>query len=488
MDSYFDKEKSHLWQVMNHFDVQGKELAAAIGVHPTMISRWFSGEKRLGVRSKSMEKMADYFLNRTLTTKDRDWLIRSFTQAGYPGRYDNIKALKTGLINFLANDGSSLEHKDPLKNGIAGKEFFTIAGYNDIVLNLNHFLEGQPDGSEIWFFTTGGSIEVISDFRNEIASMLDRRLRVTLLMTVDGDGKGSESEILNRFAGLLVRPGIRAGVLREKRINLAETMWVLIPGICCMEIFSMGADVPLAASVICNESFLAQTLGRMHQVFGQMEPLFRKNMTVRMLEWIQENGNEKGREVLVISDGLDPMFMMPDRFKAYLHRKGEAEETIAWKYEQFKERRGAFENNLASGMKYDEINSGMLKLPDGRMRIYGNNLFEETAVDPDTAWDILDGCCQLASKYADFTIRMDRRAPLEFDRGYYRLQDGQLLVRYRDKAGAKYSENETLAARLRDNFLFVWETEANCRRSALGSGTLELLRRKMEEIRDITEK
>ena len=484
MSDYYDKEKSHLWQVMNHFDIQGKELAAAIGVSPTMISRWFSGAKRLSVGSKSMEKMADYFLNRTLSAEDRVWLIRHFVQAGFPGSYKNISALKTGLINFLANDGSCLEKEDPMKQGISGKEFYTIAGYNDILLNLNHFLDGLKDGSEIWFFTTGGNIESIGDFSNEIVNILERRLRVTLLLTADRDRKDSESLFLEHFAGILIRPGIRAGILRESRIDLAETVWVLIPGVCCMEIFGMGKDAPVVASVICNEAFLKQTLDRMHQIVGQMEPLFCRNMTTRLLETIQENGNKSSREVLVISDGLDPMFMLPGRFEAYLRRRGEAEDTINWKLTQFCHRREEFENNLAAGMIYDEINTGKLTGKDARIRIYGGNLFEETSVDLQTAWDILDGCCQLASKYASFTLRMDRPAPFSFDSGYFRLQDGQFLIRYRDGAGAKYSENEALAAKLRDDFQFIWETVANRRRSDPGSGTLELLRRKMEEIRN----
>ena len=67
---------------MDYFGITNNSLAKALGVDPSLVSRWQSGQRRLTASSAAMDALAEYILTRSQRVHDVEWLKAQFDQFG----------------------------------------------------------------------------------------------------------------------------------------------------------------------------------------------------------------------------------------------------------------------------------------------------------------------------------------------------------------------------------------------------------------------
>ena len=196
---------SNLRRVMERYGLRGKAAAEAVGVSPSMISRWMRGEKYLSAHSKSARPLAEYILSgkNALSTENRVWLKRRFEESDRNIRIDWTKAgrdeILTDLINYISNDDSfRCYREDPHAAVIRSADFFTAGGMEELVNLLRWELEELPAGSVVYLYVTGDGAEMDDDFHDELADAVSRgiELRIFILPETEPD-----SRVLERFDG-----------------------------------------------------------------------------------------------------------------------------------------------------------------------------------------------------------------------------------------------------------------------------------------------
>lgn len=428
---------SNLRRVMERYGLRGKAAAEAVGVSPSMISRWMRGEKYLSAHSKSARPLAEYILSgkNALSTENRVWLKRRFEESDRNIRIDWTKAgrdeILTGLINYISNDDSfRCYREDPHAAVIRSADFFTAGGMEELVNLLRWELEELPAGSVVYLYVTGDGAEMDDDFHDELADAVSRgiELRIFILPETEPDSRVLErfdgeiyvhlpeesmdgTAFMSRYRDILFSPGVRAAVYYEKRLDPLIQTRVIIPDRIVMTVDSTGEGAPPGISAVRRCDFVNEAARRAENSFSGLQPIIEPGTVITSRFYYKKLFEALRRscsEMEVLSDGLCPMFMSEDAFENYLFRKNMTGAERSWRLERFLEKKHVFEDQLRQGMNYREHNRSRFALPEGLGKlpsVFGDELFDEDSPDPKIIIDILDGYIRLLRTYSNFRVR-----------------------------------------------------------------------------------
>ena len=484
------KKTENLRTVMEHYELQGKLAAQAIGVSPSMVSRWMSGEKTLSARSKSIEPLAEYILSQrnALSTENRDWLRRRFAESGRSIRFDWSKAdreeIKTAFINYIANDDSVLSRSGSREAAARSADFYSIGGMDELSLLLHRELGELPQKSVLSLYVTGDGAEMHDAFLDELAAALKQeiKLHIFLLPQTEPEGLVIENrgdstlvrlpeqdmegtEFMSRYRDILLSPKVSAAVYYERRLSALTQTTLIIPERLVLFVNDTGKSALPCISVVRSRDFVSEAALRAEESFSKLEPVIQPKAvaTSRFVYGkLYEAYSTPCDEFLVLSDGLNPMFMSGNAFEAYLSRKSFSEADRKWRLERFYEKREAFEGMLKEGLPYKEHNRSRFALTDGFGKlpaVFGDELFDEDFTDPQLILDILDGYIRLLRTYRSFRIRFydAYRGP---EREYMVLHDRLGLLLKRREAGAErriFSHSPLLMQSVKTSFTDYWK-------------------------------
>lgn len=200
------KPTENLKSVMNYFGITNSELAKALAVDPSLVSRWLNGQRRLGASSISMNALAEYILSLSRFVEDIEWLKAQFERDGLPTDLSTVYHLKQNLIWWLASDGEALQRNlgrmsSPpgekksanIKKAIhcyTGSDNRVGIGYLKIALRLAPLFSGLPDESSVDIFLSDDEVGTVvsEDFsRLHLHKNEKKHLRMRLLVCVSGN-------------------------------------------------------------------------------------------------------------------------------------------------------------------------------------------------------------------------------------------------------------------------------------------------------------
>ena len=483
------KKTENLRTVMEHYELQGKLAAQAIGVSPSLVSRWMSGEKTLSAHSKSVEPLAEYILSQrnALSTENRDWLRRRFAESGRSIRFDWSKAdreeIKTAFINYIANDDSVLSRSGSREAAARSADFYSIGGMDELSLLLRRELGELPQKSVLSLYVTGEGQEMHDVFHDELAAALKQEIELHIFLlphtepeelVIEERGDSAHvrlpeqdmegTEFMSRYRDILLSPKVSAAVYYERRLNALTQTTLIIPDRLVLFVNDTGKSAPPCISVVRNRDFVSEAALRAEESFSKLEPVIQPK-TVATSRFVYDKLYEAYctpcDELLVLSDGLNPMFMSGNAFEAYLSRKSFSEADRKWRLERFYGKREAFEGMLKEGLPYREHNRSRFALTDGFGKlpaVFGDELFDEDFTDPQMILDILDGYIRLLRTYRSFRVRF-YDAYRGTEREYMMLHDRLGLLMKRREAGAErriFSHSPLLMQSVKTSFMDYW--------------------------------
>lgn len=418
----------NLKSVMNYLRLTNNELARALAVDPSLVSRWLNGQRLLKASSAIMDALAEYILVCSRRVQDIEWLKAQFEKDGLPTDISTVYRTKQNLIMWLASDGEALRRNlgsspsAPAAKESTGKKTRSISvhdseslakiGYLDIALALEPLLAALPAASEVDIFLSNDKMTTVvsEDLSLLILRMIAKhKLRIRMLVCVS-DNTQAMSRLISTYLQALIAGHVRLSVVHGLTQTVTNQMHLILPGkyaVLVTEIpDAQETEAPPVATIVSDGAFVRETQKSFERTLRYAQPalhIYGDNYSRHILEIIYTEFATPGA-LDVVKDNINPMYMTPDAYDRVLRTQGHNEEEFAWRSTEFIRFKSGMDETLQGGAVFREILS-LARLnqiaQDGFCRMPGLYFMNKGFVNLDA-----EGCAAILSGYIHYLKRM----------------------------------------------------------------------------------
>jgi transcriptional regulator with XRE-family HTH domain len=394
----------NLKAVMNYFGITNSELAKAIAVDPSLVSRWLNGQRKLKASSTSMDALAEYLLARSKRVKDIEWLKKLFEEDGLSCDISTVYSIKQNLIMWLASDGDVLR-RNLGSSSVKASEGLVKTGYLDITLGLEPLLSELPADSSLDIFLSND--ELAAAVSEDISRLLLQiiavsKLRIRLLVCVSGNAKAM-SRLIDTYMQPIVSGNIRLSVVHGMTQNVANQMYIIIPERCAVLIIETPkTTAPPVAAIAYDKGFLKEMQKSFEDAIRYSQPvlnIYSDDFSRNILEIIYTEFATPG-DLDVVKDSINPMYMTPEAYDSFLRAQGHKNGEFEWRSAEFIRFKSGMDKTLKDGSVFREILS-LARLnrivQDGFCRMPGLYFMNKGFVDLD-----VEGCIAILMGYIHY--------------------------------------------------------------------------------------
>ncbi len=238
----------NLRALITYFGISQQELADALEINASQISRWLSGERRLTAASVHMPRITEYFLSLATTLSDIDWLNRQLESEGLPTDASSVAGIRQNLTIWLSSDGealrrnlgavppsSRLKKNKPLPPPTLSCSEIKL-GALELSLALRPILSELPPKSCVNVFLSSDVITAIID--ESVAGLLlffadKKSLQIRLVACVSGDTRAM-SRLIAAYTGALVSGHMQLSVVHGMTQTVTHQMHLIVPERCAV--------------------------------------------------------------------------------------------------------------------------------------------------------------------------------------------------------------------------------------------------------------
>jgi len=362
--------------MMDYFGISNNELAKALIVDPSLVSRWLNGQRLLKASSASMDALVEYILARSQRVHDIEWLKAQFEKDGLPTDISTVYRTKQNLILWLASDGEALRHNlgsspsaSVTKEGTLKKtriisvdDFDRLVkiGHLDIALGLEPLLAALPAESGVDIFLSNDEIAtaVSEDVSRLLLHIIAKsRLRIRLLVCISGNTQAM-SRLISTYMQSLVSGSIRLSVVHGLTQTVTNQMHLIIPEKYAVLITETpGNTAPPVATIVGDKAFVRETQKSFEQTIRYAQSvlnIYGDDYSRNILEIIYTEFATPG-DLDVVKDNINPMYMTPDAYDSFLRTLGHSEEELAWCSAEYFRFKSGLDQTLQGGAVFREI-------------------------------------------------------------------------------------------------------------------------------------
>ena len=470
-----NQDQYHLRAVLEHFDIRNKSVAAALNVHPSMITKWLTNDRLIGMNSKYLEPLADYILSRASSAADMTWLEKRFREYGIKASLASVTELKTALMIWLVSDPND----DPsgLMDLTAGtdrlradsSQFSAKAGAADISFCLSFSLSQLKPGSTVQLSLSDESLLLQDAFIHTIRNTAEAfDLRFQMLLSTSGQS-GSPARAVNAFLPLIIDGSMNIAVAYRETSFCLDEAAVVMPEYAAMVITTLPDSPALSAALLIHEKTFVRDLGRrIGETFARSQPLLAspERSSRQQVQTLLRQCYETTGALAVMRDGLNPLVLTEDAFGTYLKSCGYEGEAYDWRIDEFRKRKEAFDGSLKRGMTLRELVP--LSLLDDAVTNEVCTIFGEDFLEPgpvmigcQTCADLLEGYTRYLNLYPDFSLRFIGALPEVFENSLCMVKgNSQVLIAKRrqdDTEAYAVSQQMTFVQGVSQIFEQLWE-------------------------------
>lgn len=445
----------NLKAVLDYYGIAQNELAQALDIDPSLVSRWLSGGRRLRAASPQMDALAEYLLGHSKRIHDMEWLKARFEAAGLPTDLSSVYRTKQNLIMWLASDGENLRRNlgsspPTTSKNLAAKKIQTIVrsdnsavklGCLDMALELEPILSGLPNKSAVNIFLSSDQITTMvnEDIVALLLSMIVKNeLKTLLVLCVSGDTQAI-STLIDNYMGVLVSGHIRLSVVHGLTQTVTNQMHLIIPGNAAMLVTETpGITAPPVAVIVCEPSFVADIQKSFDQTARYAQPvlnIYGDDFSRNILEILYQEFCTPGA-LDVVKDNINPMYMTEDAYNRVLLAQGHSEAEYTWRSGEFTRFKSGMDRTFNGGSVFREILS-LARLnqiaQDGFCRMPGLYFMNKGFVILDTQGciDILNGYIRYLEEVPNFHLLiLDDIATLHSDNCWQLKQNHHLAINH----------------------------------------------------------
>jgi len=444
----------NLKAVLDYYGIAQNELAQALDIDPSLVSRWLSGERRLRATSPQMDALAEYLLGHSKRIHDMEWLKARFEAVGLPTDLSSVYRTKQNLIMWLASDGENLRRNlgsspPTTSKNLAPKKIQTIVrsdnsavklGCLDMALELEPILDGLPNKSAVNIFLSSDQITTMVN-EDIVALMLHmivkNELKTRLVVCVSGDTQAMSS-LIDNYMGVLVSGHIRLSVVHGLTQTVTNQMHLIIPGTAAMLVTETPGVAPPVAVIVREPSFLTDIQKSFDQTARYAQPvlnIYGDDFSRNILEILYQEFCTPGA-LDVVKDNINPMYMTEDAYNRVLLAQGHNEAEYAWRSGEFTRFKSGMDDTLRGGSVFREILS-LTRLnqivQDGFCRMPGLYFMNKGFVllDAQGCIDILNGYVRYLETVPNFHLLiLDDIATLHSDNCWQLKQNHHLAINH----------------------------------------------------------
>ncbi|NLT97591.1 MAG: helix-turn-helix transcriptional regulator [Christensenellaceae bacterium] len=450
------KSTDNLKAVLDYYGIAQNELAQALDIDPSLVSRWLSGARKLRAASPQMNALAEYILAHSKRVHDMEWLKAQFEAASLPTDLSSVYRTKQNLIMWLASDGENLRRNlggsppGTAAKSLAPKKLQTIArsgdnavklGCLDMALELESILSGLSPKSTVNIFLS--SDQITTTVNEDIAALLLRiikknDLKTRLVVCVSGDTQAM-SALIDTYMGALVSGHIQLSVVHGLTQTVTNQMHLIIPGTAAMLVTETpGLIAPPVAVIIREPSFIVEIQKSFEQAARYAQPvlnIYGDDFSRNILEILYREFCTPGA-LDVVKDNINPMYMTEDAYNRVLLAQGHNEEEYAWRSGEFTRFKSGMNETLRGGSVFREILS-LARLnqiaQDGFCRMPGLYFMNKGFVllDAQGCIEVLNGYVRYLETVPNFHLLiLDDIATLHSDNCWQLKQNHHLAINH----------------------------------------------------------
>lgn len=437
MDKQSQSEK--LKSIIEYFEIQNKSIAAALGVHPALISRWKNGTRTLKADSEHMERLVDFILTRDLSPQNIAWLKKMLRQDGIESEFSSISDIKLGLILWLSDDSSGSirfvldEIINDNSNGIVAakygqkhtpnvrlhkQDFVAKAGITEIGLQLEAMLKDSCCASMIDIHISGENSntimsKTIQEIINNSIENLGKYFR--LILSVSNRSEAA-SRIMLSYLKYIINGTLIMYVTNEDKNSITEQT-TIIPSwedvVIITEILDSAA--PMAALFVKEKRFIDDIKERFEKMLVYAQPVFNplREISTRRVQKMYLEDYEKSGDVSIIRDGLSPLYMSQEGYDSLLKKLGYVGDALRWRSSAFKRMQEAMNESLEKGLEIREIISMECMerlIKNDEYQMSGDAVLDvgTISIDKGTLLSMLEGYFHYIQMYPNLHVRFSQ--------------------------------------------------------------------------------
>jgi len=360
--------------VMDYFAISGNQLAKALDIDPSLVSRWLSGKRKLRVASAQMDALAEYILAQSRSIDDIKWLNAQFEAEGLPTDIASVHRTKQNLIMWLASDGEMLRRnltnmppiapatmKNPRQNTpYPSGDSAVKLGTLEIALGLATMLEGLPQDSRADIFLSNDQIATI--VQEDISGLIIRAteksgLKIRLVVCISGNTQAM-SRLIGTYMQPLISGHIRLSVVHGMTQAVTHQMHLIVPGNTVMLVTETpSVAAPPVAVIVADRSFAAETQKSFEQTARYAQPalqVYSDDYSRNILEILYMEFATPG-SLDVVKDSVNPLYMTKEAYDQALLALGHEGAEFAWRSAEFARFKAGMDGVLGGDSVFREI-------------------------------------------------------------------------------------------------------------------------------------
>jgi transcriptional regulator with XRE-family HTH domain len=365
----------NLKTVMDYFAISGNQLAKALDVDPSLVSRWLSGKRKLRAASAQMDALAEYILAQSRSIDDIKWLNAHFETEGLPIELSSVHRIKQNLVVWLASDGDSLRRNlggdasdmgrpQPVAAEAApacpAQQSSIRLGFIQIALDLEPLFASLAPESRMDIFLSSDRIAAIvqEDISDLIIRAIEKsRLSIRLVVCVSGDTQAM-SRLINVYMQPLVSGHIRFLLVHGMTQAVTNQMHLIIPdGAVMLVTETPGIAAPPVALVVTDGSFVEETQKSFEQTVRYAQPalqVYSDDYSRNILEILYMEFATPG-SLDVVKDSVNPLYMPKEAYDRALLALGHEGAEFAWRSAEFARFKAGMDGVLGGDSVFREI-------------------------------------------------------------------------------------------------------------------------------------
>ena len=470
-------ENSNLKTALLYFQISNADLAKAVGIDPSLISRYISGSRKLKKNSKQAEEITEYLLSRADTVEKIDWLTEQFEQANLPTDTGSVLGIKQNLTLWISSDGdlpaeaaeeSGETEEVPEGSGKGSRTLET--GVQAITETLWEALRQVSSDNSVDVFLTSDRLRIFTD--GVFASMLhqvlaDRKIRMNVVICISGDTRHL-SRMVQEYMGEMITGTMKFYTYFGAAETITEQMFCILEGKVAVIITESPSGSAQPVGTFLTDTDFAQELRRSfdgtYRYSQSMFNIYDDNYVRTMIEALYCEYCIPGN-LCVVKDSINPMFMTYEAYCRVLRISNEDDGEYTWKCNEYRRFNEGFDGVLRNGSICREIISlKRLKtiVRDRKCRMaglyfLGTGFFE---LDLQGCRDIVAGYIDYLNRFPNFSLLILDELPELHNSNCWHVKEGQ-SVAINDWNGPApimcHSGNRVLVQEFQRHYEAVWE-------------------------------
>lgn len=494
-----------LKKLMTQLDISNAQLAKALNVDPSLISRWLKsgcGERKAAEHSLAIEK---YILRRTFTPENRAWLSSEIgepllpeTAGGqiarwlYPkGTFTAEEKADSSFSNLLLVNSfhSAVDTKTAREAPDLFSVFSACDGTEKIASLLSAELKSMETGAIVYIFLSSESsnaavdAQILSALR---AAAENRKLRVHMLVQ-SANNSGMASRLIGAYMPMLVQGQLTLSVIQGTPQTFTVTMNIILREHAAILVTEAVHHRSTAVgTIIRDKSILRDMLDSFENSARFARPMmtaYNDSFARSIIEIFFEEYGVPG-SLDVIKSGMNPMYMTMEQYGKVLHKFGHPEDQYIWRYSEFSRFKTAMDEVLCTS-RFREIVS-LTKLREiaetGRCRM-PSMYFMHAGIwylDAEDCADILQGYIHYLKMVPDFHVILLEDERLFMPNSCWHIKNNKHVMIHSwniDEPMMVYSDQLMLIDEFQHHFDHLWE-------QAGGSGSKHRIMETLTALRD----